>query len=75
MVESDNEERTKWIGAAFALLTAKLEDAAGLAVDGQARSPEAERREIARQITDLTEEAAIIGGILEALLEAASDKQ
>lgn len=47
----DDEERAELIGAAFALLTAKLEDATGLAVEGQAGSGFAPTRSTPRSST------------------------
>lgn len=68
MIEIDDEERAKRIANAFALLTAKLEDAAALAADGQARRTNCELRALAGQIADLSEDVATIAGVFEALL-------
>jgi hypothetical protein len=68
MTEIDYEERAKRMANAFALLTAKLEDAAGLAADGQSPRTNAELQILTGRIADLGEEVAIIAGLLGALL-------
>lgn len=62
------QERAERIAAAFALLTAKLEDAAGLAADGQGPGSDAELRELARQVADLAGDVNTIAGALAAIL-------
>jgi hypothetical protein len=68
MTEIDDEERAKRIASAFALLTAKLEDAAAFAADGQSRRTNAELGALAGRIADLSEEVATIAGVFGALL-------
>lgn len=70
MSETQDDERAERIAAAFALLTARLEDAAGLAGEGQAHKPDVELKLLARQIADLTNEAGVIAGALAELLLA-----
>lgn len=70
MSDAEDDERAERIAAAFALLTAKLEDAAGLAADGQARRRDVELKLLARQIADLANEADVIAGALAALIPA-----
>lgn len=66
--EADNEHRSEQIARTFALLTAKLEDAAALAVDGQGPQTDERLRDLALQIAELAGEAATIAGALAALL-------
>lgn len=68
--EADQEHRSEQIARTFALLTAKLEDAAALAVDGQAPAADEPLNSLALQIAELAGEAATIAGILAALLVA-----
>jgi hypothetical protein len=56
---------TEVITAMFGVLTARLEDAAGLAVDGQDRA--ADHRAIANEIASQIAEATILIGAIEAL--------
>ena len=69
--EAEDEHRAEQLSAVFALLTAKLEDAATLAADGQGRHPDDELLSYASQITDLATEAATIAGAVTALLKLA----
>lgn len=66
--EADGEYRAERIGAAFALLTAKLEDAATIAAEGQGRHREKQLHDQAEQIAELAGEASTIAGALAALL-------
>ena len=66
--EAEDEHRAKQLSQVFALLTAKLEDAATLAADGQGWHPENELLVCASQIADLASEAATIAGAIAALL-------
>lgn len=72
--EANQEHRSEQIARTFALLTAKLEDATTLAVDGQAPLADEELRVLALQITDLASEAATIAGALAALLARPSSE-
>jgi len=56
------------ISAAFALITAKLEDAAALAVEGQGRHPNDQLRTCAEQIAEVAGVVATIAGALTASL-------
>jgi hypothetical protein len=66
--EAEDEHRAEQLSQVFALLTAKLEDAATLAADGQGRRPDGELLRFASQIAELTNEAATIAGAIAALL-------
>ena len=66
--EADQEHRSEQIARIFALLTAKLEDAAALAVDGQEPQAEMQLRNLASQIANLASEAATIAGTMAVLL-------
>lgn len=66
--EVQDQDHAERISAVFALLTAKLEDAATLAVDGQGRRPDELLLSCADQIATLTSEACTIAGALAALL-------
>lgn len=68
--EADLEHRREQISRTFALLTAKLEDAATLAVDGQGAHTDEALQSLAEGIADLASEAATIAGALAALLKA-----
>jgi hypothetical protein len=68
MIEIDDEECAKRIKSAFALLTAKLEDAADFAANGQSRRINAELQSLASSVADLGEEVATIAAVLDALL-------
>lgn len=67
----EDEERVKRIASTFALLTAKLEDAAGLAADGQSRRTNTELQGLAGRIAEFAEEVATIAAVLCALLPEA----
>lgn len=71
--EAGREYRSEQITRTFALLTAKLEDAATLAVEGQAIQADGQWNELALRIADLAGEAATIAGALGALLEATTE--
>jgi hypothetical protein len=66
----DEEDRSSRISEVFALLTAKLEDAATVAIECQGRRPEPELATRAQQITQLAFEAATIAGALATLLQS-----
>ena len=66
--EAEDEHRADQLSAVFALLTGKLEDAAGIATDGQGRRPVDELLGYASQVAVLADEAATIAGALAALL-------
>lgn len=70
--EAEQEHRSERISRMFALLTAKLEDAATLAVDGQGLQSDGALAVLAEQIADLASESATIAGALAALLAAPS---
>lgn len=69
MSDDGDEECAHQISAVFALLTAKFEDAAASAADGQARRSDPKLRSIANQVGDLAAEAALIAKLLAALLD------
>lgn len=58
----DDEERSELLGKLFSLMTAKLEDAAALAADGQglARSSVAAAAEKSQEIRSLAEEVGVL---------------
>ena len=64
----EDEERADRIAAAFALLTAKLEDAATLAANGQGPRSDPELAAIFTQIETIAAEVQTISGALAALL-------
>lgn len=66
--EADREYRSERISRAFALLTAKLEDAAALAVDGQGPQPDEALLALALGIADLADDAEAIASLLSVLL-------
>ena len=66
--EAAREHRCEQISGVFALLTAKLEDAATLAVDCQGGRSDEQLLDVARQIAELAGETATIAGALAALL-------
>ena len=66
--EAEQEHRRQWISAAFALVTAKLEDAATIAVEGQGRHSIDQLRTCAEQIAGLAGGVATIAGALAASL-------
>ena len=68
MDEGQAEDRASHISAGFALLTAKLEDAAGLAAAGQRPGPDAGLCDLALQIADLAGDATTVANVLVALL-------
>lgn len=60
----DEDERRDLISRLFALLTAKLEDAAALAAEGQGTSASAERLiSLANQVRAGAEEAALLAEV------------
>ena len=58
--EAEQQHRRQRTSAAFALITAKLEDAATMAVEGQGRPPIDRLRACAEQITKIAGEVATI---------------
>lgn len=70
MDEIQAKERPRHISASFALLTAKLENATGLAATGQGPRTNAELRGLARQFADLSGEVATVAHAFAALLPA-----
>ena len=68
--EAEQEHRSEQISRAFALLTAKLEDAAALAVEGQGPRADEALVVLAAQIADFAGESATIAGALAGLLPA-----
>jgi hypothetical protein len=71
--EARAEERTERLSQLFALLTCKLEDAAGIAAECQGRRPEAELIEGASRIAELTGEVATIAAAVAVLLIPAAE--
>jgi hypothetical protein len=69
----DEEERRDLIGRLFALLTAKSEDAAGLAAEGQGKDvPYAKRFHLAEAIRVLGDELEIVADAATAILRMTS---
>jgi len=68
----DQENRAELISRIFALLTAKLEDAAAIAADCQAKLPAEQLREGTAKLEDLVNEPATLGAAVAALLLDAS---
>lgn len=66
--EAQKQHRGEQLSRAFALLTAKLEDAAALAAGGQKPQADGTRAIIAQQIETLADEVATIAGVLAELL-------
>lgn len=66
--EAERERRSDQIARTFALLTAKLEDAAALAVEGQGKRSEQEIGKLAQQIAELAGEVTVVSGLLGVLL-------
>jgi hypothetical protein len=66
--EAEREHYSRHISRTFALLTAKLEDAAALAVDGQGPQTGVALLALAQQVAGLAAEAAIIAEALAVLL-------
>lgn len=68
----DGAEHEQVVSALFGLLTARLEDCATLAVEGQGAGGRQGKSELASTVSDLLEEAVILNhGILTILLLAA----
>ena len=68
MDQEEQEERAELISRMFALLTAKLEDAATLAAESQSRRASAELIENASALRELVREALIVAEGVEALI-------
>ena len=68
MDQEEQEERTELVSRMFALLTAKLEDAATLAAESQGRHAIAELIENASALRELVREALIVVDGVEALI-------
>lgn len=62
------EERAELVSRTFALITAKLEDAATLAAESQGRHPRVTLRENAEKLRDLLAEAITVSDCVIALL-------
>jgi hypothetical protein len=62
-----NDDQVRRISAAFALVTAKLEDAAGLAASGQRSRPNLAICDLSFRIGELANEVVTIAAILELL--------
>lgn len=73
--EAEKEYRSERISRAFALLTAQLEDAATLAVEGQAPLADEVLLSLAQQIADLAGDATTVANAMAALLSAPSDQK
>lgn len=71
--EAESEHRSDQITRTFGLLTAKLEDAATFAVDGQALQADGQWRGLALRIAGLAGEVATIAGALGTLLDASAE--
>lgn len=68
--DAEKEYRSEQLSRALALMTAKLEDAATLAVEGQAPLADEALHSLAQQIADLAGEAATVANAMAALLSA-----
>ena len=69
----DPEERTDLVGRLFALITAKLEDGAGRAIDGQsAQTGFPAKSELASNLRSLAEELLILAEAAGALCNQVS---
>ncbi|WP_423140873.1 hypothetical protein ACOYW6_08360 [Parablastomonas sp. CN1-191] len=66
--DEDGQHRRERISEAFGLLTAKLEDAATIAVEGQGRHSAQQLRRYAQQIDELASETKALAGLLAALI-------
>lgn len=64
----DHEDRAELISRMFALLTAKLEDAATIAAECQGRLPPQQLRERAGTLEDLVGETATLSAAVAALI-------
>lgn len=63
------EDRCELTSELFALLTARLEDAAGLAAEGQGRSPAATCLDLANSVAEVAGQARAVALAIAALLE------
>lgn len=71
----DQENPAELISRMFALLTAKLEDAATIAAECQGRLPSEQLREGAAKLEDLVSQTATVAAAVSALLrDPPSDK-
>lgn len=68
MDQEEQERRAELISRMFALITAKLEDAATIAVDCQGRVPTEELRDSTGELKDLATECATVVEAADALL-------
>lgn len=68
MDPEDPENRAELISRMFALLTAKLEDAATIAAECQSRLPPEKLRAEAAKVQDLVSETATVTAAVSALL-------
>ena len=64
----DQENRAELISRMFALLTAKLEDAATIAAQCQARLPPEQLRDTAAELEHLVSQTATVAAAVSALL-------
>lgn len=64
----DQENRVELISRMFALLTAKLEDAATICAECQGRLPPEQLREGATKVEDLVSQTATVAAAVTALL-------
>lgn len=66
--EADREHRSEQIARTFALLTAKLEDAAALAAEGQGPRTDDQLRTLTQQIAELSGEATTVAAAMACLI-------
>lgn len=66
--QEDIAARADLISRMFAMLTARLEDAAALAADGQGRHDNAELIDAARRLISLAEDAGTVATAIDVLL-------
>lgn len=70
----DQERRRDLISALYALITAKLEDAATIAAECQAARPSSELLEGAGNVTELSREAMLLAAAILAILKIGSSE-
>ena len=70
--DARDEERAERLSQLFALLTCKLEDAAGIAAERQGRRPEGEFMDGATRVAELSGEVATIAATVALLLATAA---
>jgi hypothetical protein len=69
----DRAEHDQVVSALFGLLTARLEDCATLAVEGQGAGGRRDNSELASSVSDLLEETAILNQAISTILMLAAD--